>query len=53
MLIDILIYLSLFLIKFCLGACAYMCYIEDEHSSWSGTFVGLAIGITICQYILS
>ena len=53
MLIDILIYLSFFLIKFGLGGCAYMCYKEDKDSPWVSTFIGLAIGVTISQYILS
>ena len=53
MLIDILIYLSFFFIKIGLGGCAYMCYKEDKDSPWVSTFIGLPIGITICQYILS
>ena len=53
MLIDILIYLSFFFLKIGLGGCAYMYYKEDKDSQLCSIFIGLAIGVTISQFILS
>lgn len=53
MLIDILIYLYFFFLKISLGGCAYMCYKEDKDSQLCSICIGLAIGVTISQYMLS